>query len=68
MPMKTSRRRRSVTPDTCHFGGCRTEHHPDHHFLIDLRDGKPFVQIHACTAEHLRLLRVGFRRQVVPDA
>ena len=51
--------------DRCDHGLCHKGAHPHHYFLIDLRDGKPFIRVSACTKEHLEELRIGHRNYEV---
>lgn len=61
MPMKTRRHKRAK----CDHGLCHLHHSAEHHFLVDLHDGKPPIKISACTADHLEQLRKGWRKYVV---
>lgn len=62
MPTMTRRRIRT----RCDHGLCKNKLHPDHYFLVDLRDGKEPIKISACTKEHLEQLRTGWKRYLVP--
>ena len=63
MPMKTRRHKRITR---CAHGLCTKSHAAEHHFFVDLHDGKPPIKISACTADHLEQLRIGWRKYVVP--
>jgi len=59
--MKTVRRR-NVERERCYLGRCHNPAHHEHHFDIDLEDGKPYIRIHACSKDHLEWLRIGHHR------